>query len=47
MGKKYCKVNCPETESISKKIIRLPFFSKLGPEIDEVINTIIKFNCSS
>lgn len=37
------KGDCPVTEDISDRIVRLPFYNNLLPDIDIVINNIIFF----
>jgi dTDP-4-amino-4,6-dideoxygalactose transaminase len=45
MGNKYGwgKGDCPITENVSDRLVRLPFFNNLLPNIDYVIENIIKF----
>ncbi len=43
MGKQFGKFDCTVTESVSKRIIRLPFYNGLDSVIDKVINNSVKF----
>lgn len=45
MGNKYGwgKGDCPITENVSDRLVRLPFFNNLFPNIDYVIENITKF----
>ena len=45
MGKKYGwkKGDCPVTEDISDRLVRLPFYNNLLPDIDFVVESIISF----
>ena len=43
MGKKFGRFDCTVTESVSKRIIRLPFYNDLDNIIDRVINNSVKF----
>jgi len=42
-GKQFGKFDCTVTESVSKRIIRLPFYNGLESVIDKVINNSVKF----
>jgi dTDP-4-amino-4,6-dideoxygalactose transaminase len=48
MGKKYGweKGDCPITERVSDRLVRLPFYNDLLPDIDYVVENIINFRCS-
>lgn len=37
------KGDCPITENVCDRLVRLPFFNNLLPNIDHVIENIIKF----
>jgi len=43
MGKQFGKFDCTVTESVSKRIIRLPFYNELDSVIDKVINNLVNF----
>ena len=43
MGKQFGKFDCMVTESVSKRIIRLPFYNGLDSVIDKVINNLVNF----
>ena len=43
MGKQFGKFDCTVTESVSKRIIRLPFYNGLDSVIDKVINNLVNF----
>ena len=43
MGKKIGKFDCTVTESVSKRIIRLPFYNNIDNVIDKVINNLVNF----
>ena len=42
-GKQFGKFDFTVTESVSKRIIRLPFYNGLESVIDKVINNSVKF----
>ena len=44
MGKQFGKFDCTVTESVSKRIIRLPFYNGIDSVIDKVINNSVKFS---
>ncbi len=43
MGEQFGKFDCTVTESVSKRIIRLPFYNGLDSVIDKVINNLVNF----
>ena len=43
MGRQFGKFDCPVTESVAKRIVRIPFYFGLENVIEKVINTTIKF----
>ena len=48
MGNKYGwgRGDCPVTESVSDRLVRLPFYNDLLPDIDYVVENIINFKLS-
>ena len=43
MGRQFGKFDCPVTESVAKRIVRLPFYFGIENVIENVISTTIKF----